>query len=182
MVYHTTLLISEMDLIKYILEKLVLTRRIARWQMLLIGYDIQYVTQKAIKGNVLSNYLTHQPVKGYQPMMFNFSDEDILFIRDCEIPGLDEGPEPGSRWTLVFDDASNAQGHGIMAILTYPTGFHLPFTARLYFDCTNNVEKYESCIYGIKEAIDMRIKILEVYEDSDLVISQVKGDCETQDS
>lgn len=65
MVCHTTLSISKMDPINYIFEKPLGTRRIARWHILLIEYDIQYVTKKAIKGSVLSDYLAHQPVEGY---------------------------------------------------------------------------------------------------------------------
>ncbi|XP_050891024.1 uncharacterized protein LOC127096506 [Lathyrus oleraceus] len=105
-----------------------------------------------------------------------------MFIRDFAIPGPKEGPEPGSRWTFVFDGSSNARGHGIGAIITSPTHFHLPLTARLCFDCTNNMAKYEACIYGMKATINLRIKILEVYGDLTLVISQVKGDSETRDS
>lgn len=41
--------------------------------------------------------------------------------------------------------------------------------------------EYEACIFGRKVAIDLRIKILEVYGDSTLVISQVKGDREARD-
>ncbi|XP_050920004.1 uncharacterized protein LOC127137599 [Lathyrus oleraceus] len=185
MICHTTLLISKMDPIKYIFEKPVVTGRISWWQMLLTEYDIQYVAQKAIKGSVLSDYLAHLPVEGYQPLRFDFPDEDIMFIRDFTMPGFEvspeEGPEPGSQWTLVFDGASNARGHGIGVIITSPTGFHLPFTARLCFDCTNNMAEYEACIYGLEAAIDLRIKILEVFGDSALVISQVKGDWETRD-
>ncbi|XP_050890121.1 uncharacterized protein LOC127095483 [Lathyrus oleraceus] len=110
-------------------------------------------------------------------MKFDFPDEDILFIRDCNIPS----PEPGSRWTPAFDNASNARGHGVGAIITSPTGFHLPFTARLCFGCTNNMAEYEACIFGIEATIDLRIKILEVYGDSTLIISQVRRDLETRD-
>ncbi|XP_050875929.1 uncharacterized protein LOC127079590 [Lathyrus oleraceus] len=153
-----------MDPIKYIFEKLAITGRITRWQMLLTEYDIQYVTQKAIKWSVLSDYLAHLPVKGYQPLRFYFPDEDIMFIRDFIIPDFEvspkEGPEPGSRWTLVVDGASNARGHGIGVVITSPTGFHLPFTARLFFYCTNNMAEYEACIYGLEAAINLRIKIL----------------------
>ncbi|XP_050918839.1 uncharacterized protein LOC127136303 [Lathyrus oleraceus] len=42
--------------------------------------------------------------------------------------------------------------------------------------------EYEACIYSLEAIIDLRIKILEVYDDSTLVISQVKGDWETRDS
>ena len=103
-------------------------------------------------------------------------DKDILCIRGYEIPGPNKEPGPGSRWTLMFDGASNAQGHGIGEILTSPKCFHFPFTTRLCFDCTNNKEEYEACIFIIKSAIDLRIKILEVYGDSALVISKIKGD------
>ncbi|XP_050918502.1 uncharacterized protein LOC127135921 [Lathyrus oleraceus] len=174
---HTMSLISKIDPIKYIFEKLALTGRVTRWKMALTEYDIQHATQKAIKGNVLSDYLAHQPIEDYQPMKFDFPNEDIVFIRDCNIPG----PEPGSRWMLVFDGASNARGHGVGTIITSQTGFHLPSTTRLCFDCTNDMAEYEACIFGIEAKIDMRIKILEVYMDSSLVISQVRGDWETCD-
>ncbi|XP_050919422.1 uncharacterized protein LOC127136961 [Lathyrus oleraceus] len=171
MVTHTTLLISKMDPIKYIFEKPALTGRAARWQMALTEYDIQLVTQKAINGSVLSDYFAHHPIEDYQPMKFDFLDEDILIIRECNISGPEEGPESGSRWMLAFDGASNARGHGVGAIITSPIGFHLPFTARLCFDCTKNMVEYEACIFGIKATIDLRIKILEVYGDLALVIS-----------
>ncbi|XP_050918473.1 uncharacterized protein LOC127135891 [Lathyrus oleraceus] len=178
---HTTLLISKMDPIKYIFKKPDVGGRIARWQMLLTEYDIQYVKQKVIKRGVLADYLAHQYVEGYQSMKFEFPDKDIIFIRDCNIPCPDEGPEPRVRWTLVFEGASNAKGHEIWAIITSPNGFHILFTVRLCFDCTNNMAKYEACIYGIETTINLRIKILEVYGDSTLVIIQVRGDWETQD-
>lgn len=81
----------------------------------------------------------------------------------------------------MFEGASNAHGHGVGAMITSTTGFHLPFTVRLCFDCSNNMAKYEACIFGIEATIDLRIKILEVYGDSALVISQVHGDWETRD-
>ncbi|MCI70713.1 NBS-containing resistance-like protein, partial [Trifolium medium] len=49
-----------------------LTGRIARWQMLLSEYDIEYCTQKAIKGSILADHLAHQPVEDYQPIQFAY--------------------------------------------------------------------------------------------------------------
>ncbi|KAI5415402.1 hypothetical protein KIW84_040736 [Lathyrus oleraceus] len=66
MLNHTTWLISKMDPIKYIFEKPALTGRISRWQMLLSEYDIEYRSQKAIKGSVLADQLAHQPIEDYQ--------------------------------------------------------------------------------------------------------------------
>lgn len=125
---------------------------------------------------MLADYLAHQPTEDYHHIQFDFPDEDIMVIKDCETPGPDEEPGPGSRWKLVFYGASNATGHGIEAVITSPTGCHISFTDRLCFTCKNNMAKYEACILGIDEAIDLRIKILEVYGDSALVINQIKGE------
>ena len=57
MLSHTTWFVSKMDPVKYIFEKPALTRRIARWQVLLFEFNIVYVTQKAIKGSTLVDYL-----------------------------------------------------------------------------------------------------------------------------
>ncbi|MCI25308.1 NBS-containing resistance-like protein, partial [Trifolium medium] len=151
-----------MDPIKYIFEKPALAGKISRWQMLLSEYDIQYVTQKAIKGSVLSEHLAHQPLEEYQPIRFDFPDEDIMVLNNEKVIGDDEGPEPGARWKLAFDGTSNAMGHRIGAVLISPIDGYTPFTARLCFDCTNNMAEYEACIMGLEAAIDLRIKILEV--------------------
>ena len=86
-----------MDPIKYIFEKPVLTGRLARWQMLLFEYDIQYVTQKAIKGSILADHLAHQPLEDYQSMKIEFQDEDIMTLDDCEEIRPYDGPEQGFR-------------------------------------------------------------------------------------
>ncbi|XP_012435391.1 uncharacterized protein LOC105762014 [Gossypium raimondii] len=41
--------------------------------------------------------------------------------------------------------------------------------------------EYEACIMGIRAAIERKIKVLEVYGDSELVIYQLKGEWETKD-
>ncbi|XP_024634522.1 uncharacterized protein [Medicago truncatula] len=182
MINHTTWLISKMDPIKYIFEKPALTGRIARWQMLLSEYDIVYRTQKAIKGSILADHLAHQPIEDYQPIKFDFPDEEVMYLKakDCDEPVFGEGPDPESEWGLIFDGAVNVYGSGIGAVLVTPKGTHIPFTARIRFDCTNNIAEYEACIMGIEEAIDLRIKKIVIYGDSALVINQIKGEWETR--
>ena len=44
-------------------------------------YEIQYTTQKAIKGSVLADHLAHQAVEDYQYMRFG----DIFLIGKQEV-------------------------------------------------------------------------------------------------
>ena len=43
-----------------------------------------------------------------------------------------------------------------------------------------SLAEYEACILGLKAAIDLRIKHLDVFGDSALVINQVKGDWDSK--
>ena len=108
-------------------------------------------------------------------MNFDFPDENIMLVTDYAEPRPYDEPEQGSRWTMVFEGASNALGNEIGVVIISPEGCHTPFTARLCFDYTNNLVEYEACILGLRAAIDLRIKHLNVFGDSALVISQVKG-------
>ncbi|XP_050890668.1 uncharacterized protein LOC127096090 [Lathyrus oleraceus] len=99
-----------------------------------------------------------------------------MVVKEYEILGPDEGPESGDRWTLMFDGASNATRHEVGAVLMSPKNFHLPFTTKLCFTCTNNMVEYEACILGLEEEIELTIKVLEVY----LVIHKIRGDWETR--
>ena len=40
--------------------------------------------------------------------------------------------------------------------------------------------EYEACIFGLRAAIDLEIKSLDVFRDSSLVISQIKGKWDTK--
>ncbi|KAL5165130.1 Gypsy retrotransposon integrase-like protein 1 [Glycine soja] len=160
MLSHTTWLISKMDLVKYIFEKLALTGRIVRWQVLLSEFDIVYVTQKAIKGSALADYLAQQPLQDYRPMHPEFPDEDIMALFEEK-----RTHEDIYKWIVCFDGASNALGHGVGAVLVSPDDQCIPFTARLDFDCTNNMAEHEACTLGIQAAIDFDINLLKVYGD-----------------
>ncbi|XP_040934509.1 uncharacterized protein [Gossypium hirsutum] len=101
---------------------------------------------------------------------------DLMYIATVE-----KDFQEGGSWKLSFDGASNAIGNGIGAVLVSPSGDYYPFTSKLDFDCTNNMAEYEACIMGIRAAIERKIKVLEVYGDSALVIYQLKGEWETRD-
>lgn len=126
-----------------------------------------------MKESILADHLAHQPVDDYQSIQFDFPNEDVMYlkVKDCDELLPSEGLDPESRWGLIFDGDVNAYGNGIWEVIVTPQGSHIPFTARLTLTCTSNVAEYEAFIMGLEEAIDLRIKILDVYGDSTLVIN-----------
>ena len=110
-------------------------------------------------------------------MKFEFLDEDLMAIFQ-----VDDESTKEDTWKMYFDGASNVLGHGIGAILISSERDYCPFTAKLNFDCTNNVAEYEACIMGLQATIDKKVKNLKVYGDSALVIYQLWGDWLTRDS
>lgn len=80
MLYFTTWLISCMDPIKHIFEKLALTGKISCWQILLSEFDIVFVVRKAIKGQVIANYLADQPLNDQDFLESLFLDKDVSEI------------------------------------------------------------------------------------------------------
>jgi len=125
MLNYTTWLVSKMDPVQYIFKKPALTGRIAQWQVLLLEFDIVYVTRKVIKGRALADYLAQQPINDYQPMHPEFSDKDIMTLFKEEVEDEDR-----DKWIIWFDDASNAIGHGVGAVLVTPDDQCISFMAR----------------------------------------------------
>ncbi|KAK9011583.1 hypothetical protein V6N11_044430 [Hibiscus sabdariffa] len=175
MLYHTTMLISKLDPLKYMMEAPALSGRLARWQMLLSDFDILYVSRKAIKGSVIADFLASRAADDYEPLNYDFPDEDLMNVFSSEESSTKRS------WVLYFDGASNSLGRGIGAVLISPEGDYHPFTGRLEFLCTNNMAEYEACTMGLRAAIDRKIKTLEVFGDSLVVIRQIKGEWETRD-
>lgn len=101
--------------------------------------------------------------------------ENIMVLKDNKVIGNDEGPEPGARWKLAF-------------------GWRLKFPWAWDWSCLNISEKWLCSLHskvvvwlheqhgriwsvhhGHWSFYWLKIKILEAYGDSTLVIYQVKG-------
>ena len=78
-------------------------------------------------------------------------------------------------WKMYFDGATNQDGSGIGVLLISPKGTHIPFSSRLNFPATNNATEYQAWIMGLQAALGLRVKELEVYGDSALIISQIQN-------
>ncbi|XP_070008433.1 uncharacterized protein [Nicotiana sylvestris] len=145
------------------------TGRLAKWQILLIEFDIIYVTRTAIKAQALADYFAENPVDDeYDPLETYFPDEEVMCVDKVD---YDEKP----CWKLFFDRAANMKGVGIGAVLISEIGQHYPVTAQLRFYCTNNIVEYKACILGLRLAIDMGVQEILVLGDSDLLVHHIQG-------
>lgn len=87
-----------------------MSSRTARWQMLLLEFDISYVTQKSIKGQAIADHLAHHPLPSYEPV--KTPAEEMSFFE------YDEDP----TWQLYFDGAVHRGGSGMGFVLLSPEG------------------------------------------------------------
>ena len=80
---------------------------------------------------------------------------------------------------------TNQSGFGIGILLISPQGDHIPISVQLTFSdhhrLTNNIDEYEACITGLETALDLGVRQLEIYGDSNLVIKKNQGIWRTRD-
>ncbi|XP_043702827.1 uncharacterized protein LOC122652990 [Telopea speciosissima] len=172
MVSHPVKLVLRMDSIKYLFEKPTLTRRMARWLLLLSEFDITYVNKKLVKGRAISDHLAAFPAKAdSQPTEDSFPDEDWHFM---------ESSQKG-EWQLYFDSTTNQKGFGAGLLLITPEDFYLPMAFCLEFSCTNNISKYEAYVIGLEMALSVGVERIKVFRNSSVVICQTQGKWRTKD-
>ena len=53
--------VSQTDLMKYMLNRPLITRRIEKWSLALLEFTLVYFPQKSVKGQALANFLTNHP-------------------------------------------------------------------------------------------------------------------------
>ena len=162
MTKYSVQLVSRLDPLRYLFDIPVLTSRLMRWLVLLTEFDIQYVTQKSIKGSVLADHLASLPVTDSRVIDDDFPDEEIAGVTSL------------SGWHMYFDGAANHFGYGIGVLLISSHGDHIPRSVRLAFTdrytATNNIVEYEACILGLETALELGIRRMEIFDDSNLVI------------
>lgn len=120
LVRSKVLLISWVNPIKILMTKTCsLSSRVAKWAKLLTQYDIEYVPQKAMKGQVLANFLASHPLLKGSPLNDALPNETVIRIMS-EV-----------YWRMFFDKAScmNQDGErisGVGILLIDPNGCLIP--------------------------------------------------------
>ena len=77
---------------------------------------------------------------------------------------------------MYFDGSLMKKGTGVGLVFVSPLGVHMRYMVRLHFPSSNNVAEYEALINGLRIAIELGIRCLDIRGDSQLVVNQVMKD------
>ena len=77
---------------------------------------------------------------------------------------------------MRFDGSVTTTSNGVGVVLSCEDGDTIPLSFKLGFSCSNNAAEYEAYLTGITIALSIGVKHMRVLGDSNLVVSQVKGD------
>ena len=126
------------------------TGRIAKWSVELMGETLTYASRKAIKSQALAD-----------------------FIAEWTHTQLPPAQVQAERWTMYFDRSLMKIGAEVGLLFISPLGVHMRYVIRIHFIASNNVAEYEALINGLRIAIELGVRCLDVQGDSQLVIDQV---------
>uniref|UniRef100_A0A2N9J359 RNA-directed DNA polymerase n=1 Tax=Fagus sylvatica TaxID=28930 RepID=A0A2N9J359_FAGSY len=164
---HKVQLMTKSHPIRSLLQRPVLSGRLAQWLLQLSQYEITAETPTAIKSQAIADLLAQ------------FPREDNSFITD-EVPGeINEIFMAGladSVWTLKFDGSSTATSAGAGIVLYKEGAEAVTKSFKFDFPCSNNAAEYEAYLAGLAIAYEMGIKHLRVIGDSNLVVCQARGE------
>jgi hypothetical protein len=132
--------------------------RIAKWLVELMGETLAYAPRKSIKSQILADFVAEWT--------------------DTQLPPPQIQAE---CWTLYFDGSVMKTGAGVGLLFVSPLGEHMRYAVRLHFPASNNMAEYEALLCGLKIAIEIGIKRLDVQGDSQLVVDQVMKNASCHD-
>jgi hypothetical protein len=116
--------------------------RITKWSMELMGEMLTYAPRKAIKSQILTDFVAEWTNTQLPPLQIQ---------AEC--------------WTLYFDGSVMKTGVGAGLLFISPLGGHMRYAVRLHFPASNNMAEYEALLCSLRIAIETGIKRLVVRGD-----------------
>ena len=98
----TCIVVCQTDVIKYMLQKPILSGRIGKWAYALIEYDLACESLKSMKGQIITDFIVEHRI----------NDEH----------DLEAGYIVCTSWKLYFDGSVCDDGRGIGDVLISPNG------------------------------------------------------------
>ncbi|KAL6319620.1 hypothetical protein AAG906_020697 [Vitis piasezkii] len=119
----------------------------------MLDYETRY---KSIRGSIVADHLASLSGSYGKAIDDDFPDEDITTMTSL------------SGWCMHFDGAANHSRYGIGVLLISPRGDHIP-------------RSYEACILGLEIVLELGIRQMKVFSDSNMVLRQIQGKWKTRD-
>jgi ribonuclease HI len=66
-------------------------------------------------------------------------------------------------------------------VIVSPSSVIIDLSVRLKFVCTNNQVEYESLLHGLEYLRDLGARNVDVFEDSNLIMQQIRADSQCLD-
>ncbi|XP_024190475.1 uncharacterized protein LOC112194472 [Rosa chinensis] len=165
------------------MEKLCLTLyfsacRIGKWVLPLSEFSLQYVPQKAVKGQAIADFLAHHPtleipaLKELEIACTNTTRPDLACIPEYAV--WYQATVSLQPWVLFFDGSRTDTLAGAGIVLENPAGDRFSYSFQLTFQCTNNQAEYEALIIGLEVLLEMGVRDVQIRGDSQLVINQLQ--------
>jgi hypothetical protein len=154
----TCIVAYQIDVIKHMLHKPILSNRIGKWAYALVEYDLACEPLKSMKGQILADFIVEHRI------------DDGL--------NLEVGYVTCTQWKLYFDGSVCDDGQGIGTVLISPNGVVFYMFNRLDEDRTNNQVEYEALLFGLEVLQYLGVKHVEAFGDSLLVVQQVSKVCQ----
>ncbi|GKV47251.1 hypothetical protein SLEP1_g54167 [Rubroshorea leprosula] len=117
----------------------------------------RFLDQKVVKGQALANFLADHP---------------CLEVEADEEKGINLFSISLVSWKLVFDESSTETISRAGVMVISPFGLKTQMSFQLEFDCTNNQVEYEALIIGLEMLVKLKVSMVKVIGDSQLVLKQ----------
>jgi len=140
------------DVVRYMLSMPIMSGIIGKWILALSEFDLRYKSAKAVKGQIMANFVTQH--------------------RDV-VETLEMVP-----WTLFFDGSTCDRGARIGIVLISPQGRKYEFSLPIVATSTNNQAEYQALIKGLELLKEVHADAIEIFGDFMLVINQLAGSYE----
>ena len=108
-----------------------------------MGQGISYAPRTTIKSEVLADFFIEWTEIQMPP---------VVIDQEC--------------WTMYFDGSLIKKGAGMGLVFVSPLGVRMRYMVRIHFSSSNNVAEYEALTNGLRIAIELGIRWLDVWGDS----------------
>ncbi|GKV17254.1 hypothetical protein SLEP1_g27785 [Rubroshorea leprosula] len=153
---HPIVVLTDQPL-RQILQKPECSGRLIKWAVELGEFQITFQQRSSIRAQALAD-----------------------FIVECTSASETVASE-AEQWTLYVDGSSSSRGSGAGAVLIGPGSFRSEHALKFNFEATNNMAEYEALLLGLRLAAELKVRSLQVYSDSQLIVNQVNSTCEVTD-